>query len=470
MTNSLGNTALHDCAESNSMDIMKLLVRKGATFLCDCFGLTPLMTAALTGNKEMVEYLKSVFKCPPEDEVNAYKLLGATYVDKFYDLSGAFEFWRHALKKSKNCSSKYHESLNNTNEYYKEAYAEAKECRTEEDLSELYCDPDKMKMQSLIIRERILGIHHPETYYFIRYRGAAYADSGDFTRCLSLWMYNLERQQNAYKPLSDITQNSFLSIIELFSFMFIKCDSSVRICDIFRVLKLAIKELLPAINISSGVENNVKLFHVLEKKMKASRKESKTFNGNVNGLDRHILVVIQLVGFVCQLRPTMTEKEWKDFKKSLYEFMSFEPRSSCSYSLLHVLCFISHNELFSNIKIPLFDVFTLIVDVSRNLDIIDIHGNTPLHLLFSQTNLKMNMINYLLKSGAHLDLCNEDGCIPLDFVASQNHFKAKFLSLQCLCAHSISKRNIPLDNLSRHLQEFVRMHQAKGYSANVYQS
>ena len=451
------------------MDIIKLLVRNGANFLSDCFGLTPLMTAALTGNKEMVEYLKSVFKCSVEDEVNAYKLLGATYVDKFYDLSGACEFWRFALKKSKNCSQKYRESLTNNNEYYKEAYADTMECQTEEDLNELYCDPDKMKIQSLIIRERILGIHHPETYYFIRYRGAAYADSGDYTRCLSLWMYNLERQQNAYKPLSDMTQNSFLSIIELFSFMFNKCDFSVRICDIFRVLKLAIKEMLPSINVSCGPDNNTKLFPVLKKKL-VSQKESKTFNGDVTGLDRHFLIVIQLIGFMCQLRPRMTEKEWKDFKKSLYEFVAFEPRTTFSYSLLHVLCLISHNQLFSHTKIPLFDVFVQVVDVSRNLDIIDLNGNTSLHLLFNQPALKLNMINYLLKSGAHLDLCNEDGCAPLDLVINQNCFKVKFLPLQCLCAHLITKRNISFDSLPLHLREYVRLHQNRGYSANIYQS
>ena len=33
-----GNTALHDCAESGSLDIMKLLLTSGARMEVDCYG------------------------------------------------------------------------------------------------------------------------------------------------------------------------------------------------------------------------------------------------------------------------------------------------------------------------------------------------------------------------------------------------------------------------------------------------
>lgn len=38
-----GNTALHDCAESGSLEILKLLLEKGATMQIDSYGLTPLV-------------------------------------------------------------------------------------------------------------------------------------------------------------------------------------------------------------------------------------------------------------------------------------------------------------------------------------------------------------------------------------------------------------------------------------------
>jgi len=74
-------------------------------------------------------------------------------------------------------------------------------------------------MKALLVRERILGPAHPDTSYYIRYRGAVYADMGHFERCITLWMYALDMQQQMLEPLSPMTQSSLLSFAELFSFM-----------------------------------------------------------------------------------------------------------------------------------------------------------------------------------------------------------------------------------------------------------
>lgn len=86
-------------------------------------------------------------------------------------------------------------------------------------LDELVMDPDEMRMQALLIRERILGPVHPDTSYYIRFRGAVYADSGRFDRCIELWTYALSMQQRILEPLNPMTQSSLLSFAELFSFM-----------------------------------------------------------------------------------------------------------------------------------------------------------------------------------------------------------------------------------------------------------
>lgn len=88
-----------------------------------------------------------------------------------------------------------------------------------EELDGLISDPDEMRMQALLIRERILGPQHPDTSYYIRYRGAVYADSGNFERCINLWKYALDMQQSNLDPLSPMTASSLLSFAELFSFM-----------------------------------------------------------------------------------------------------------------------------------------------------------------------------------------------------------------------------------------------------------
>ncbi|KAL4828878.1 hypothetical protein H8958_017970 [Nasalis larvatus] len=52
-----GNTALHDCAESGSLEILQLLLGCKARMERDGYGMTPLLAASVTGHTNIVEYL-----------------------------------------------------------------------------------------------------------------------------------------------------------------------------------------------------------------------------------------------------------------------------------------------------------------------------------------------------------------------------------------------------------------------------
>lgn len=101
-------------------------------------------------------------------------------------------------------------------------------------------------MQALVIRERILGPAHPDTSYYIRYRGAIYADGGQFDRCIELWNYALDMQQHMLDPLDPMTQSSLFSFTELFSFMMDKQTGTgcrvppVQRGDLIRVFNKAV--------------------------------------------------------------------------------------------------------------------------------------------------------------------------------------------------------------------------------------
>ena len=66
------------------------------------------------------------------------------------------------------------------------AYENTVEVQSLDQLEDIISDPDEMRMQALLVRERILGPAHPDTSYYIRYRGAVYADMGHFERCPSI--------------------------------------------------------------------------------------------------------------------------------------------------------------------------------------------------------------------------------------------------------------------------------------------
>lgn len=211
-----GNTALHDCAESGSLEILRLLLDNGATMDVDYYGMTPLLAASVTGHLPIVEHLISLPSVRREDKIAALELLGSTYVDKKRDMISALALWRRAMENRYNIEPPIPKP---TTTKQVPAYDSAAEVTEINDLDDLVMDPDAMRMQALVIRERILGPAHPDTSYYIRYRGAVYADAGRFDRCIELWTYALTMQQSILEPLSPMTQSSLLSFAELFSFM-----------------------------------------------------------------------------------------------------------------------------------------------------------------------------------------------------------------------------------------------------------
>lgn len=59
----------------------------------------------------------------------------------------------------------------------REAYKNAVEFSTMEELDAISLDLDAIRIQSLLICERILGPHHKDTLFRLMFRGASYADS-----------------------------------------------------------------------------------------------------------------------------------------------------------------------------------------------------------------------------------------------------------------------------------------------------
>jgi hypothetical protein len=64
-----------------------------------------------------------------------------------------------------------------------------------EELLKIKGQSNAIHMQSLTIRERILGPDNPEVPHALVFRGAVYADSALFGRCIDLWFHALKLRQ-----------------------------------------------------------------------------------------------------------------------------------------------------------------------------------------------------------------------------------------------------------------------------------
>ncbi|KAL2098148.1 hypothetical protein ACEWY4_007355 [Coilia grayii] len=436
-----GNTALHDCAESGSLEIMKMLLKCNARMEKDGYGMTPLLAASVTGHTNIVEYLVHQPRATREERIDALELLGATFVDKKRDLLGAMRYWRRAME--------LRQPGDKTSSLSKPppgppvpAYDCAREVSTAEELEALITDPDEMRMQALLVRERILGPSHPDTSYYIRYRGAVYADSGNFERCISLWKYALDMQQSNLDPLSPMTASSFLSFAELFSFVLqdrAKGTLATRVTfqDLMGVLAKSVREVERAVA------------------QRDNPPEASQFT-------KALSIILHLL-FLLEKVECCPEEEHRK-RQTVYRLLKLNPRGRIGFTPLHMAVDKDTTSVgrYPVGRFPSMAVTALLLECGADVDSRDCDNNTPLHIAAS--NGCPEIMALLVRAGAHFDATNsqcKSAYELLDEQSSGRHalHPLSYVTLQCLAARVIEKHRLPYKGLiTQELEAFIELH------------
>ncbi|XP_060525487.1 protein fem-1 homolog CG6966 isoform X2 [Cylas formicarius] len=448
-----GNTALHDCAESGSLEILKLLIDHGATMDVDSYGMTPLLAAAVTGHNHIVEYLiKFPNLVSRRERIDALELLGATCVDKKREMIGALELWKRAMYE------RYHgdgPAIPKQRMQKVAAYDYVVEISDPLALDDLMTDPDEMRMQALIMRERILGPAHPDTSYYIRYRGAVYADAGKFNRCIELWNYALDMQQNMLERLSPMTQSSLFSFTELFSFMMGeegkntsrgRIVPSVHISEILRVFKKAVRE----------VELGGRM---LERIPYQDR--------DVTYLTRVMVITMHLGGLLTKRlgHQSCTPTINRQIHQTLYDLVKLGIKGKLGRGVLHLACCREMALLgrYSACSFPSPHLAAVLIRVGADPNARDDEGNTPLHLAAQAHPCPAAVAQNLLQGGAHLDAINSNGDTFLTLLHTKQAHElvdvTRYTSLKCAAAKVIKQFRIPYRGaVPRVLETFISNH------------
>ncbi|XP_053228895.1 protein fem-1 homolog A [Podarcis raffonei] len=467
-----GNTALHDCAESGSLEILRLLLASGARMEKDGYGMTPLLAASVTGHTNIVEYFiegaleeekaaigvhdgsqakdrdgcsaaadgRPQVYCTREAAVEALELLGATFVDKKRDLLGAYKHWRRAM------------GLRHQGGQYLAkpeprqlvlAYDYSREVSTAEELETLVIDPDEMRMQALLIRERVLGPSHPDTSYYIRYRGAVYADSGNFERCINLWKYALEMQQVNLEPLSPMTASSFLSFAELFSYVLQDRSkgtlaTQLGFPDLMGVLSKGVREVERA------------LLH---------RKDPVA---DCAQFTKALAIILHLV-FLLEKVECAPEQEHQK-RQTIYRLLKCNPRGKNGFTPLHMAVDKDTTSVgrYPVGKFPSLHVVNLLLECGADPDGRDYDNNTPLHVA-ARNNCPLIM-SALIEAGAHMDATNAFKQTAYELLDEKLLTKAmmqpfNYITLQCLAARALDKHKIPYKGfIPEELEAFIELH------------
>ncbi|XP_019876786.1 protein fem-1 homolog CG6966 isoform X2 [Aethina tumida] len=448
-----GNTALHDCAESGSLDILKLLIEHGARMDVDSYGMTPLLAAAVTGHNHIVEYLiKLPHLVSRWDRIDALELLGATCVDKKRDMIGALELWRRAM---------HERYYGDGRPIYKRvtqkvaAYDYTVEITDPEALDDLMADPDEMRMQALVMRERILGPAHPDTSYYIRYRGAVYADAGKFNRCIELWNYALDMQQSMLERLNPMTQSSLFSFTELFSFMMGeegkhttrgRLVPPVDVQEILRVFKKAVQE--------------VEYGHQMLEKINS-------INRDMTYLTRVLVITLHLACLLTRLldHHTKSEDVTKEIHKAIYRLVNLKIKARYGRTALHLACCrdVALLGRYPACQFPSSHLAEVLLKVGADPNQKDEEGNTPLHLAAMAKPCPASVAQILLDNGAHIDAVNNQGDTFSTLLKEQQVHElvniAKYTRLSCISARVIQQFKIPYRGVvPAALESFIANH------------
>ncbi|KAG7473335.1 hypothetical protein MATL_G00094700 [Megalops atlanticus] len=151
-----GDTALHFAAKGGHLYVVDELMHSQASMTTNGDGLTPLQVAAENCKVEVVELLLTNTDCDVRSRVEAVELLGASLATDRdnYDLAKAYLYLDLGIVE-RYCDPG--EGLAKEVLPPIQAYGGREECRTQEELTAIRQNSIAMRMEGLIVRERILG-------------------------------------------------------------------------------------------------------------------------------------------------------------------------------------------------------------------------------------------------------------------------------------------------------------------------
>ena len=437
-----GNTALHYAVNSVCREMSVVLVDAGASQLCNSQGLTPLLAASKNGDLSMVDDFlrKHRPEITKEQKIDALELAGASSCLPLHiRLRSRFnfhseDFYKHGLRYIKKgmierFADPFHPLLKQEMEPV-EAYQYRKESQTLEELAQIEGDENAIIMESLVIRERILGINNKGCLLqSIRNVSLYYFQRNNFLTYLSLRLHAIKIAQSCHEEASYDFPHIIFNVLQVWS-TFAKEDLLI--------------ERMDQVILAWSCE--------LEMQRKMSPKKREVPEWFLKWEHDALMELVWMIGRLnCGDYRKLLNAEL--FMKALCNLNS---RDCDGNTYLHLVqC--STNQQYSHV------VTKLLLNAGFNVNAINNKGNTPLHLAVSNIHHLTDTLEVLFDGGAHHDFVNNDGKIPMDMATSvEAHMilsERRKLELKCICARAVKKFGIPYMGLvPKTLEKYISMH------------
>jgi len=449
VTATCGATALHFTAERGHLDIVRQLMLYGAEMLRNNQNMTALDIAAESGHANVVEYFITHSDCSRLTRIEALELLGASYAndkDNYNILKCYHYLWLAMYERFSDPDN----ALPKTVLAPIEAYQNQIESQSLAELELLKNNADALHMEALIVRERILGVDNAEIPHPIVFRGAVFADMGQFDRCIVLWMRVLKLRQQNKRPIS----KDLLRFAQVFAQMvFLKLDVPFdAIEEVFHFLLAEFDRDWQMMENGNGTKDE----HVLAEE---------TFEANIHTALYLLAILLQVKNTddedfrICKLAYAVNRRKLllKTTKRSLLHLVCDETTTIDDFHINDVVVF------------PDDALVRLLLKCGADVNALDVDGNTALHTIvqfshpISHFMTLHNIIVSLVDAGVHIDCANKQRQTAQEVSTTgvaEVILRTKFsLSLKCIAARAVRKHNIAFHSIVPvSLEEFIAMH------------
>ncbi|KAL8606921.1 hypothetical protein ACOMHN_048717 [Nucella lapillus] len=440
-----GATALHFSAECGHLDIVKELINFNGKMLTNDHNMTPLTIAAECGKEDVVEYFITLPNITQGEKIDALELLGASYANdkENYNPQKAYYFLICAMSER----FKDPQRIIRKPEYFPvPAYDNRRECQTVEELEAIRHNSSALHMESLTIRERILGADNPEVPHPVIFRGAVFADNGRFDRCIALWMHAMHLRQRNNRTIS----KDLLRFSQVFAQM-VHLGLPLSFEHIESVFQHAVEEL--------------------DRDAQRSHRDEDDKDTVTEIYQANIHTCLYLLAIAIKVEKK--EEEIEQLHRLVYFFLKKSPSLKNGYTPLHMAVdsatLVDDFHVNDVVKFPNAQMAVMLVNCGADVNALDQRGNTPLHIIvrysdpINDFDTLLKVMQVLINGGAHMDICNHERKTPIQCVTTgvaevilRQHSQ---LSLKCLAARCIRDNSIPYSSLVPvFLEEFINLH------------
>lgn len=445
-----GNTVLHYAVERGHFEIANELLGLGASQLPNIQRLTPLLLASNDCKIEMVEYFIKRPECSKEQRIEGLELLGATIANEpdVYDIEKAFSFMKRGMEER---------FIDVSHPIFKqqmdplEVYQSRKECQTLQELSLIEGSDHDIHMEGLLIRERILGRDNTELRFPIRYRGAVFADSGNFDLCIGLWGHAMKIGQQCNQPITDD-----LKIFADFFCHMVQRNFLPKQRYIEEVFERAICEY-------------ERLKEKAESRKAKVEHETKLLNEELENVVYRALYLLTILTKVQDPR----KRDNSHVFDLIQRFLRLNPRTHDGNTMLHLAVWsktpTEEHYVRDVCKYPCIETVKLIIDAGGNVNAVNNKGSTPLHLavVFKPNTgglqILRDVLETLLDAGVHEDLVNIDGKTAMDVAETDEARRVlsskSRLELKCIAARAVRKFKLSYFGVvPKTVEKFISLH------------